>query len=72
MRIQTAQEIEKDEKPIFEAVLSYIKRLARVEEIKFVDEKTKTQTSNVVKSMLSQQTIQKLRFMLFQQMKKWL
>ncbi|MBO5948142.1 valine--tRNA ligase [bacterium] len=36
---------EKDEKPIFEAVLSYIKRLARVEEIKFVDEKSKTQTS---------------------------
>lgn len=30
---------EKNEKPIFEAVLSYIKRLARVEDIKFQDEK---------------------------------
>lgn len=30
---------EKSEKPIFEAVLAYIKRLARVEEISFADEK---------------------------------
>ncbi len=30
---------EKSEKPIFEAVLAYIKRLARVEEITFADEK---------------------------------
>jgi len=34
-----------EDKPVFEAVLPYIQRLARVENIKFTDEKSRTQTS---------------------------